>query len=291
MKMFCKFIAIALILLSIFTIVAPITVNAENVTTIIFKAEVDPRIRAKGQAILIGFNDENGEEYNIYLRKESGYEHRMELPQGYYTIFSGMVMGDLAFEYDVIFDDFSAYGLTQEVIITAGDVNYSGEVVEDTNNLPGDIDRDKTNELLEADGLPTIDWEKLDAAHDPNAPWDPDNKYMGHAEKPEEARPGEPWHPDWGEMPDDWEGGIYQPPEDPEDPNGTQKPGETTKPDDDENGDIGNVDNPQNPGGNTGDETQQGSKGFSILFVIIIVVLCAIPVVIRISGHGESDDE
>ena len=295
MKMCHKIIAMIIVLLSIFTILAPIKVYAEETTMIIFKAEVDPRIKAKGQAVLIGFTDEDGKEYNVYLRKESGYEYKMNLPQGYYTIFSGMVMGDLAFEYDVHYDHFTAIGLTQEVIITAGDVNYSGKVEEDNNTLVGDIDRDKTNELLKEDGLPTIDWEKLDAAHDPNAPWDPDNPYMGHADKPENLRDGEPWNPEWGENPDpekhpddpDYFGNTGTTPGDTQEGNNT---GDNTG-NNNENNDNENLNNDyvQTPGGLVeGDE--KGSKGFSILFIIVILALCSIPLIIRIKGHGDSDD-
>lgn len=35
----------------------------------------------------------------------------------------------------------------------------NGNRWKDKNNLPGTIDKDKTNELLEEDGLPTVDWD------------------------------------------------------------------------------------------------------------------------------------
>ena len=94
----------------------------------------------------------------------NNYKNTTNIKKGYYTTHSAYVTNDFEFKYDVEYVSFAALGWTQEITVRVGDPNYDGDItdIKDKHDLPGAIDRDKTNELLEEDGLPTVDWDAVD---------------------------------------------------------------------------------------------------------------------------------
>lgn len=137
-------------------------VDLDGYSELVVQGNVDPRVKAEGRSVsYIFYNLETGEEYLLYLHDYNDYKNTIEIKKGYYSTRSAYVIGDLEFKYDVEFVNFMAKDSKVEVKLTVGDPNYKGDITDekDKNNLPGTIDKDKTNELLEEDGLPTVDWD------------------------------------------------------------------------------------------------------------------------------------
>lgn len=256
----------------------PLTVQAaEDDVLVIFRVDVDPRIKAAKQSIYIEFAnaDMSIDEY-IYLRPESGYEKSIYLPKGEYSIYCGMVVGDYALEYSVSTPDFKAIGLTTIVKLTAGDVEYDGEVEENKHNLPGTIDREKTNELLIKDGKKPIDWDLWDEAHDPNAPYNPDNPYMGKPMEGDENLDGIPdeWQNEDGTLKDEYYDKYWNPSDDDDDDNNDNNNDDDNN--ENENNNTGNENNGNENNGEQNNNTQQqkNNTASAIIFVVVMIVGC-----------------
>lgn len=139
-----------------------VDVDLDGYAELVVQGNVDPRVKAEGKSVsYIFYNLETGEEYLLYLHDYNDYKNTIEIKKGYYSTRSAYVIGDLEFKYDVEFVNFMAKDSKVEVKLTVGDPNYKGDITDekDKNNLPGTIDKDKTNELLEEDGSPTVDWD------------------------------------------------------------------------------------------------------------------------------------
>ena len=166
-KIFKIFVPILLVFI-LCTSMLPITAQAEEISDsvqLLIKGSIDPRVKAMKEAVFVTFmNKYDGTKYEFYLYDYNDYMTTVEVTEGDYTMYSGVVTGDLEFKYPVHPISFYAEGWAMDITIVVGDPNYKGEIEEnnDRHDFPGAIDRDKTNELLKEDGLPEVDWEKHD---------------------------------------------------------------------------------------------------------------------------------
>lgn len=148
----------------------PIQANAEENTETpsyvfcTFKANVDPRIKAKDSTIKINiFNTDLKQPFTITLYAGSDYIAKQNLPKGHYIYsttrvqyFEGVFSAD-NFEFD-------AQGIAVDVpAITIGDPNYSGEIDTSDPLVGGMLDREKIDEYVKEKGLNPIDWDDIDA--------------------------------------------------------------------------------------------------------------------------------
>ncbi|MBP3627188.1 MAG: hypothetical protein J6J39_03965 [Clostridia bacterium] len=138
---------------------------AEGETKLVITGNVDPRVKEKGHSVFFIFlNIDTGDEYSFYLHEYNDYKGTITVKQGNYVTYSAYVTGDYEFLYDVEYKSFEAKGKTVAFNVDVGEPDYNKETtdVEGENNLSGAIDREETNELLEEDGLPTVDWDAVD---------------------------------------------------------------------------------------------------------------------------------
>ncbi len=323
------FIPILLVFV-LFTSILPITVQAEEVSTKVdlhIKGNIDPRIKAKGDAIFISFfNMDVGEMYEFYLYDYNNYQTTVEVEEGEIITFSAVVTGDLEFKYPVEPVEFYAEGWSMDIVIVAGDPNYKGEIEENNQHFdfPGGIDQEKTNELLKEDGLPEVDWEYQFDKRYPDTdgdgvkdvydddddgdgiPDEDDNDKDGDGvpnedeyKYPSETNPTDPEKPDDDKDDDkdkikDSDGDGIPDDEDDDDDNDEIPDDE----DDDKDGngikdDEEKVDDDNNSGENPPNtekpKEEDDKKGFAIMFVIILALVCG--VVIFFKFKNSLDEE
>lgn len=132
--------------------------------TVIFKGQVDPRIRVNKLAFYVNlYNEDNDKTYAITFFPGSNYITRENLPQGRYYPLTCQIQGDDTDEIDIEMQGFEFETKTQttEVNYTFGDIHYSGEI-KNYNYIDGMIDREGTDKIRAERGLDPIDWEKFD---------------------------------------------------------------------------------------------------------------------------------
>ncbi len=132
--------------------------------TVIFKGQVDPRIKVNKLAFnVVLYNEDNDKTYTITFFPGSNYIVRENLPQGRYYSMSCWIQGDDTDEIDIEMQGFEFETKTQttEVNYTFGDIHYSGEI-KNYNYIDGMIDREGTDKIRAERGLDPIDWNKVD---------------------------------------------------------------------------------------------------------------------------------
>ena len=312
-KKIFKYILPILLISTILFSCIPITVSADSdISKLVVTGNVDPRVKAKGNSVALFFlNLDTGDEYLLYLHDYNNYKNTIDIKFGYYITHSAYVTGDFELKYDVEFVEFSAYGWTTAVNVRVGDPNYSGEItdVKDKHDLPGAIDRDKTNELLEEDGLPTVDWDAIDKelqidSDGDGTPdvYDDDDDNDGVKDLFDDDVNGDGVSnkdetPDKGSdvklpikqeiFPDDDEknpGQLGNDDGNKEDGDGNQG-GLISDPDNDNNN---NDDSDEN---NNNNQNTKGKKSYAIIFVLILIIACGIVLFLKWRNSLNSDDE
>lgn len=132
--------------------------------TVIFKGQVDPRIKANKLAFNVDlYNKDNDKTYTITFFPGSNYTTRENLPQGRYRALGYEVQGEDIenFNADMKGFKFETKTQTTEVNYTFGDIHYSGEI-KNYNYIDGMIDREGTDKIRAERGLDPIDWDKVD---------------------------------------------------------------------------------------------------------------------------------
>lgn len=321
--MFNKIFKYALPIFLIFSLLfscLPLTVFAygEDEAKLIVQGNVDPRVKAKGSSVALTFyNLETGDEYLVYLHDYNNYRNSIDIKKGYYSTRSAYVIGDLEFKYDVEFVNFMAQGWTAEVQVTVGDPNYKGEItdIKDKHDLPGAIDRDKTNELLTEDGLPTVDWDKVDKEFQKDSDgdgipdiYDDDDDNDGIRDFDDDDRDGngiknedekdtyidgtpvinkpidENKNPENSNNSNEPEQSTGN--KDPENPNNSSEPEQSTT--DDKNNEDNENDKKDDE---EKDNEKKGNKGFAIIFVIILIIACGAVLFVKFKNSLNNDEE
>lgn len=311
-KKIFKYILPILLIGTILFSCIPITVSADSdISKLVVTGNVDPRVKAKGNSVALFFlNLDTGDEYLLYLHDYNNYKNTIDIKFGYYITHSAYVTRDFELKYDVEFVEFSAYGWTTAVNVRVGDPNYSGEItdVKDKHDLPGAIDRDKTNELLEEDGLPTVDWDAIDKELQIDSDgdgipdvYDDDDDNDGVKDLFDDDVNGDGVSnkdetPDKGSdvklpikqeiFPDDEKnpGQLGNDDGNKEDGDGNQG-GLISDPDNDNDNDDDSDEN------NNNNQNTKGKKSYAIIFVLILIIACGIVLFLKWRNSLNSDDE
>ena len=143
MKRIMCFLLIAIFILAPF---APVAVNADEGVTVYVVLEVDPRIKASGVPVKVGFiNVETGHEIGVSITKDTNYWGEIKnVPAGTYSLVEGAV----GYDWDGIYEfpfwtEYTVDGISTQWHIQIGDVNYDGPVEtpeEDEIKDPGFVD-------------------------------------------------------------------------------------------------------------------------------------------------------
>lgn len=126
-----RFICILMAIMLFIGIAMPITVNADEGFTVSIELQVDPRIKADGVPVMVGFiNVDTGKEYKVSITKDKNYWGEIKsLPNGTYSLVDGAVGSDWDGIYDFPwFTEYVVNGINTTWTIQVGDVNYDGPV-------------------------------------------------------------------------------------------------------------------------------------------------------------------
>lgn len=164
-KTFCFSFILLLFISLLLPLLASTDVYAENQNLVncIFTAKADPRFSAGEHTMeIVVYNRDEDEEFRVQLYPYANYISRVNLPEGSYKLTGFVADSDPKHIFSVKSFKFDAYGLSVEIPLEIGDVNYTGEINEIV-YIDGVIDREATDKKMVENGGQPIDWEKFDS--------------------------------------------------------------------------------------------------------------------------------